>query len=87
MQTTCCSAFELVSRAQLETRNAVTVDGDEVQPVRRNLDRDPLYRVAVAPGEQRRLPPNLGEVVDGCHRQPTRRLLARRLSRQRFEQL
>src|SRR5262249_61273379 len=48
-------AIELITRPKLETRDAVRIDADEVQPIGRDLQGELLYGFAVTAVEQRRL--------------------------------
>src|SRR6185295_5136310 len=56
-------AIELVTWSQFETRDAVGVNADQMQPIGRHLQRELLHRFAVTAAEQRRLASLLREQV------------------------
>ncbi len=56
---------ELESWLKLETRDAIHVHGDQMEPRRGHLHGQLLPAAAVASGKERRLPARFRQVVDG----------------------
>src|SRR5262249_9989933 len=66
-------AIQLVTGTQSQSRDAMGVNADQVQPIRRHLQRELLHRFAIAAIEQRRLASLLREEVHRSYRQRLRR--------------